>query len=111
MAEDRIMEHVDAASTSSETYDARHTPRRSLLIPPSEESRRDPHPSTTTTKFLCFVSFRSFAAMHACLGIIHPNPLQLLLLPVCLSLSLLRLIYLPFPSLSPLKPSGRFLRC
>lgn len=38
--------------------------------------------------------------MHACLGIIHPNPLQLLL-PVCLSLSLLRLIYLPFPSLSP----------
>lgn len=47
--------------------------------------------------------------MHACLGIVHPNPLQLLL-PVCLSLSLLRLIYsISFPQpLSLLRALGPF---
>lgn len=78
-----------------------HAPR-SLLID-SAERGKSPRPSSlhNHNQVSGFVSFRSFAAMHACLGIIHPNPLQLLL-PVCLSPSLLRLIHLLSPaSLSP----------
>lgn len=89
-------------STTSETYDARH--RLDTFFVSAEESCRDP-PHPPPPSFL----FRFAAAMHACLGIIHPDPLQLIHPAVSLYL-FLRLTYLSFPSL----PSGSrpvFLRC